>query len=44
MMFPEPLFSETEAILLLRWLDTADAYPVPRKTVKKLRSLVSLWR
>lgn len=39
-----PLFSRSEAVLLLRWIDTADTFALPKETVKKLRSLVALWR
>lgn len=43
-MFPKPLFSPSETILLLRWIDTTDTFALPKETVEKLKSLVSLWR
>lgn len=38
-----PLFSRSEARILLRWIDTVDTFAVPKKTIEKLKSLIGLW-
>lgn len=42
-MFPKPLFTREEALLLIGWLNRVDNRVVPGETMEKLKSLVGLW-